>query len=216
MIAAKTDTYEIQACRGVLRHCHHAALSTPDYNFLQELPVEVEAAIQETGWPEFLYSKIPGAPRNHHRFRVHLSACPNGCSQPHIADFACIAAVRPIMPEACSTCGTCVETCPDKALSLPDDVTTPIMEPSACLSCGICLRSCPEQAITPGESGLRLLAGGRLGRHPHLARELAGVFQIHEALDMLKTALRFYMREYHQGTRFGDHIREYGPEVILR
>ena len=43
-------------------------------------------------------------------------------------------------------------------------------EPTKCIGCGDCVRSCPTDKILPGESGWTLHLGGRLGRHPQLAR----------------------------------------------
>lgn len=54
----------------------------------------------------------------HHRFKVTLSGCPNGCSQPQIADVGLMGHERPRLDEGdCIGCGLCVETCAESASS---------------------------------------------------------------------------------------------------
>jgi electron transport complex protein RnfB len=50
-----------------------------------------------------------------------------------------------IEKDLCVACGSCVERCPVKAISL-DDVA--IVDRDLCLGCGLCSSVCPEKAIT--------------------------------------------------------------------
>lgn len=49
-------------------------------------------------------------------------------------------------PQLCTGCGTCVDQCPEKALSMHD--RTPQVDASACITCFCCQEVCPEKAIT--------------------------------------------------------------------
>jgi ferredoxin len=50
-----------------------------------------------------------------------------------------------VMPFLCSSCGTCVKTCPNGALSFVDKV--PAADPAKCVLCGYCTPVCPQFAI---------------------------------------------------------------------
>lgn len=211
MIAAKTETYEIRACQGVLDSCRNSLVCEPAalLNQLEAVPLAMD-------WPGFLQARVQGSLKKHHRFRIHVAACPNGCSQPHIADFACIGAREPCMPESCNACGICVAVCPDRALSLNPDDPAPRLDKQRCLSCGLCAGNCPENAIDVAASGLRLLFGGRLGRRPRLAEELPGLHASCDAVVFLEKAMRFFMDNYRPGLRLGDLLAHHDLEAMLR
>ncbi len=211
MIAAKTETYEIRACQGVLQDCRNALVSEPT-----ALTSQLEAVPLALDWPGFLHARVQGGPKNHHRFRIHVAACPNGCSQPHIADFACIGARQPRMPESCQACGICVAVCPDRALALDPGDQAPRLDLKRCLNCGLCIRNCPENAIDVAASGLRLLFGGRLGRRPRLAEELPGLHASCDTVVFLEKAMRFFMDNYRPGQRLGDILAHHGLDAMVR
>ena len=50
-----------------------------------------------------------------------------------------------IMPFLCKSCGICVKSCPNGALSMEDKV--PFPDPAKCVLCGYCTPICPEFAI---------------------------------------------------------------------
>lgn len=120
----------------------------------------------------------------HHRFKVTLSGCPNGCSQPQIADVGLMGHERPRLDEgACIGCGLCVETCAELAFSLNGGRLR--MDESRCVGCGACIRVCPMSALTAAAAGWRVLVGGRLGRHPRLAAEVASCADLDQALALV-------------------------------
>jgi Pyruvate/2-oxoacid:ferredoxin oxidoreductase delta subunit len=47
--------------------------------------------------------------------------------------------------EKCSGCETCVEACPNEAISMVDGHA--FIDQEECLECGICVDECPEEAI---------------------------------------------------------------------
>jgi aryl-alcohol dehydrogenase-like predicted oxidoreductase len=50
-----------------------------------------------------------------------------------------------IMPFLCKSCGICVKSCPNNALSMPDKLPVPDLQ--KCVLCGYCTPNCPEFAI---------------------------------------------------------------------
>jgi dissimilatory sulfite reductase (desulfoviridin) alpha/beta subunit len=169
---------------------------------------EIDAVMARSGWSGFLASGVKPL-RHHHQFRLAVASCPNGCSQPHIADFGLIAAARiGAEPEACTACGLCVEACAEKALDLRDGIR---LDPSRCLGCEACVRVCPAGALRTVETGWRVLRGGKLGRHPRLAHEL-GVYSLPEAMGILERTLRTLMAQGRPGLRLGDLVERMGRE----
>jgi Pyruvate/2-oxoacid:ferredoxin oxidoreductase delta subunit len=48
--------------------------------------------------------------------------------------------------DLCTSCGTCVDLCQMKALSIHDDLL--VVNLDRCIGCGVCIANCPEEAIT--------------------------------------------------------------------
>ena len=196
--------HTLKVCRGAAQ-CPHAVLG-------QDLTCELEAVIAASGWPEFLTS-MNRPIRHHHQFKTAVASCPNGCSQPHIADFGLIAFARVEAElERCSGCGHCVVVCAEKALRLEDTIR---LDSSRCLGCAACARVCPEKALRVVETGYRVLLGGKLGRHPRLAHEL-GFFNLPQSLEVLRNVLSVFMKHHRPGLRLGDLIEKIGRETFDR
>jgi NAD-dependent dihydropyrimidine dehydrogenase PreA subunit len=47
--------------------------------------------------------------------------------------------------EQCSACETCIDLCPNEAISMVDGHA--FIDQEECLECGICIDECPEGAI---------------------------------------------------------------------
>ncbi len=48
--------------------------------------------------------------------------------------------------EECVSCGTCVEECPEEAITMGDD-EMPIIDKEKCTECSTCVEACPSEAI---------------------------------------------------------------------
>lgn len=193
--------YVVRVCRGA-QQCQHAVMPGSDPTAL------LTAQILASGWPEFIASQVQPL-RHHHQFRLAYAACPNGCSQPHIADMGLLAfAPIAVQPELCSACMACVAVCAEQALHVDDTVC---LDRTRCLGCAACARVCPTGALAITEPAYRVVLGGKLGRHPRLAHEL-GLFSLPESLTVLAKTLELYMTHYRPGLRLGTLVKTLGQD----
>jgi dissimilatory sulfite reductase (desulfoviridin) alpha/beta subunit len=167
------------------------------------LVTRLEALFNREDLLTFLRSHVTTPLKFHHEFRVSVSFCPNACSQPQIRDIGIIGAQVPrVGPAECLNCFACTEACREHAIVLDPNGSGPTIDCSACLFCGACVRACPSRTIEPGPCGYRVLLGGRLGRHPRLARELSGLYSEDQVITLVSECLVYYKRESRGGQRF--------------
>jgi len=163
----------------------------------------------------FLKEKVKGSLKIHHEFRVSISDCPNACSRPQIADVGLIGARRPAVSNSpCTKCGDCLESCRETAIILEDAEAGPRIDHIKCLCCGKCIATCPSGTLRDAQAGWRILIGGKLGRHPQLAKELNGLIPIEKALTVIERCIEFYMEHTLEGDRFGEVINRTGVDAI--
>ncbi len=146
----------------------------------------------------------------HHKLKVAVSGCPNGCCRPQIADIGFVGTLRPEAdPELCTGCGQCQKVCPDRAIAIEDD--HPVFDREACLGCLKCSEICPTEAISVSAPRARLLMGGKLGRHPHLADVVDEYADQTEAIERAARVVDYYIEHAESRERFADFwLREPG------
>lgn len=49
--------------------------------------------------------------------------------------------------EECVSCGTCVENCPEEAISMGEN-DMPVIDKEKCNECSTCVENCPSEAIS--------------------------------------------------------------------
>ncbi len=183
-----------------------------DYHLIEEL----ETLLAGCDLPAFYRKKVKGPLKFHHQFSIVIAGCPNACSRPQIADLGIIGISQPkISREPCSGCGTCMENCPDQAITPVDDGQSPIVSTPPCLSCGRCIVVCPTGTIIEATRGFRLLVGGKLGRHPQLGQELSGSYSATETLAMAEKCLDIFQQHNQHGERFGEVLKHLEPTDLL-
>lgn len=175
---------------------------------------EINQLISERNLIKRVKSKLPSPILYHHMLRISLSGCPNSCSQPQIKDVGIQAQrIAAVNKELCEGCGECVKSCPDKAIAV--DKTADI-DKSKCLNCGLCIKSCPVNAIEEVDLGFRVLAGGKLGRRPHLAGTLYPLVGIDELVPIIAELLEVYLEQGEFGEKFGSVINRVGLENLRK
>lgn len=152
-------------------------------------------------------------PLYHQMFHLAIAGCPNSCSQPQIKDFGLQGQAVPEVMPGCILCGQCVESCLDQAIHLDKD--GPSINRERCLNCGQCIRSCPTGTLTAVQRGCRVLVGGKLGRHPRLARVLLPMAGEKETARVLGNCLELFLEQGRPGERFGALLERVETEGLL-
>ena len=199
----------------ILETCH-AKLSGCPYEIIdtRDLREQVEDWLKNGEPSERLRKRVKGELiLFHHKFRISISGCPNACSRPQIADVGLVGFVIPeVDPEFCSSCGLCKDACPDCAISVSD--APPIFDTEACLGCYRCKEACPEDCIKVSEPGVRVMLGGKLGRHPHLADNIGDIKSPGNLVSILDREIGHYLESAIPGERYSDFrlSARYWPE----
>jgi anaerobic sulfite reductase subunit C len=202
--------HQIDACFGA-SGCPHAV--APDWELVDRL----EDLLEQAELLEFL--KLQGIKelRFHHQFRIAVAGCPNACSQPQIKDIGIIAALQPIRThEFCTTCETCVNSCREGAIALDSQIPGPIIDGQRCVACGSCIAVCPTGTLAARVQGYRIQLGGKLGRHPQLARELPDIYDAGTVLQIVTACIDIYKSASNQGERFGEILRPEAFDELVR
>ena len=158
---------------------------------LQKLKDSVQGILKDKVW---------NAKRSHERIKIGISACPNACSAPQIKDFGAIAFIKPrVNEDACNSCKACLKACKEGAIEFSE---LPRFNEN-CVGCGDCVRACKRRAIE-GEVLFRVMAGGKLGRHPKFAEVVAIVRSEESVAKILEKVLEI---SYERGVRFS-YVRD--------
>lgn len=181
----KGGSYEINVCATCRRALHR----------LEGFFDMVEEAINCSGWrQENLMS--------HSRLKIAASGCPNACSQVQIKDLGIIAYIRPELAGKCTGCGECERVCREGGV----EVGEVAVFNENCIGCGDCVRVCPESAIG-GQVRFRVLAGGKLGRHPKLAEVVADVPSLEDALRVIRAGIELSANENKRFSEIEDGVK---------
>ena len=193
--------YQLDTCFGPNGCPNRAAIS-------DGLLEKIEILLKKEDLLGFLNANVKGDLKFHHEFRITLADCPNACSQPQIKDIGIIGACgRRLTEEPCTLCEACVEACKEDAITLNSEEEAPKIDMDRCLYCGKCMQACPTGTIAEGSKGFRVQLGGKLGRHPRLAKELPGIYSEEQVLLIVKECLQFYKQTSKHGERFGEILK---------
>lgn len=209
-ISAEVKGYQLDTCFGS-EGCPNRAANS-DHLFR-----ETEAVLRQEDLLGFLTKTVNGPLKPHHEFRVTIADCPNACSQPQIKDIGIIGACLPrLTQEACTLCNACVNACLEDAIQPDDRLNRIAIDFDRCLKCGKCVEVCPTGTIVKHKTGFRVQLGGKLGRHPGLARELPGIYTERDVIDMIRACITFYKKHSRSGQRFSDLCNGENLDNVLK
>jgi anaerobic sulfite reductase subunit C len=156
---------DYEFCRGITSGCRFSLVNEP--SLVDGVKQAVENSVPAKP-PQGLNSLKPV---EHQRLRFAMAACPNACTMPQIKDIGIIANVTPaaIGPD-CNGCGKCESICRERAIIVSNGKAQ--LVPENCVGCGLCISICPNKAIQSDGLKFRILAGGKMGRHPRWAKQL--------------------------------------------
>ncbi len=185
----------LESCRAQLAQCPNTLLDTGPWR------KAIEEWISAADINERLRQRVAeDRVLFHHKLKIALAGCPNGCSRPQIADLALVGSVRPVFDsEECTACGSCVEVCPDGAIEIQE---VAMRDPKRCLGCLSCSEICTENAVSLSTPFARLYLGGKLGRHPRLALAAGQASEPAQAVQVFSKAVERYLNEAPPGVRF--------------
>jgi anaerobic sulfite reductase subunit C len=207
-VASEIKGYQIDTCFGSNGCPNRAAIS-------DQLLQKIESLVKEKDLLGFLKNRVDGNLKFHHEFRITLADCPNACSQPQVKDIGIIGACSPKLTEKpCTLCEACVEACKENAITFLSGTEYPQIDFTRCLHCGKCMNVCPTGTLSEGATGYKVQLGGKLGRHPQLAKELPGIYSEHQVLKIVADCLQFYTQNSKHGERFGQILTSADFETI--
>ena len=207
-VVSDSRFYEIKVCGG--------AFGCPRTLFdVRELARKMVMLVENSGVAEAVASRVKGPVLRHHKFNVAIADCPNSCSQPQINDFGVQGRARvKVTDNPCIECMECVRVCGEGSVSVENAVVA--VDRTTCINCGDCAHVCPTETLVVEETGYTVLAGGKLGRHPQLARELLEFTDEAAVISALEVCLEIFRDEIRPGERMADAVTRVSVNELLR
>ncbi|MCL5046525.1 MAG: 4Fe-4S binding protein [Actinobacteria bacterium] len=149
----------------------------------------------------------------YHKFKIGFSGCPIDCIKARAHDLGFTGQVRPkLVEENCTACELCARACGEGALTMVEGL--PVRDLDKCLNCGDCIKACPFDAMVPDQSGLAVYAGGKHGKHPHVAYPVAGLVPVDKVSEVIRAVLDWYKANGQRGERLGITIDRVGIDSL--
>lgn len=159
-----------------------------------------------------------GTPTGHHKFKISFAGCPIDCPRTREMDLGFQAMVEPVLLEdICNGCTLCVAACDEKALEMKNEL--PFRFDDKCNSCGDCIKVCPIDAMLPQRKGWLVRVGGKHGKHPYYAYEVAQFVTDEQVFLIIEKSLEWTTRNCVGRERIGVAIerlslKKYIDEVL--
>lgn len=155
-----------------------------------------------------------GIPTGHHKFKISFSGCPIDCFRTREMDLGFQGVMEPeLIQDKCTGCGLCVKGCEDKALTMQNGI--PVRDYSKCISCGDCVKVCPSDAMVSKRVGWLVRAGGKHGKHPYTAYEVANFLTNEQVYTLIEKTVDWYKENGLGRERIGATIERTGLEKYI-
>lgn len=155
-----------------------------------------------------------GTPTGHHKFKMSLSGCPIDCFRTREMDLGFQGMMEPgLVAENCTSCGLCVKGCEDGALRMENGI--PVRDWSKCVFCGDCVKVCPSDAMVSKRIGWLARVGGKHGKHPYTAYEVANFLTDHQVYTLIEKTVEWYQKNGSGRERIGAAIERVGLERYI-
>ncbi|MBI2874418.1 MAG: 4Fe-4S dicluster domain-containing protein [Firmicutes bacterium] len=158
-----------------------------------------------------------------HKFKISFSGCPIDCMRTREMDLGFQGQVEPeLFEDECIGCTLCAEACEDDAMVMDPDrsgplaTTLPVYDPDRCISCGDCIKVCPTDALLEKRKGHAVYAGGKHGKHPHVAYPLAEFVPDDQVFTVLEKVMEWYRANGKERERIGVTIDRVGINSLRR
>lgn len=150
-----------------------------------------------------------GTPSGHHKFKVSFSGCPIDCFRTREMDLGFQGVLEPeLRADLCTGCELCVKGCEEKALRMENDL--PVRDLSKCIQCGDCVKVCPVDAMVKKRIGWLARVGGKHGKHPYFAYEVANFLGDEQVYRLIEKTLEWYKPNGQGRERIGATIERLG------
>ena len=155
-----------------------------------------------------------GTPTGHHKFKISFSGCPIDCFRTREMDLGFQGIVEPrLLENLCNGCELCVKACEDRALRMEAEL--PVRDYDRCTGCGDCIKVCPVDAMVTGRKGWLARVGGRHGKHPMYAYEVANYLTDEQVYALIEKTLEWYREVGERRERVGATILRVGLERYM-
>jgi dissimilatory sulfite reductase (desulfoviridin) alpha/beta subunit len=115
----------------------------------------------------------------------------------------------------CTDCGKCIPVCAVGAIKKTEGKY--VRDEDLCVNCSACTTLCPPGAWVPATVGVRVLAGGTMGKRPRLATVVADLLKDpKEALALVRKILAVYRAEGKSKERLGHMMDRIGLDEFQR
>ena len=118
-----------------------------------------------------------------------------------------------LLAKLCTSCELCVSTCEENALVMAKGL--PQKDTSKCIYCGDCIKVCPVDAMVTGKKGWLIRVGGKHGRHPIYAYEIAQFATDEQCFPLIEKTMEWYQTNGKGRERIGTTIGRLGLTKYL-